>query len=628
MNNEVKSICFRLFYNDTLKLEYNRGFNRILINGSFYKMRLKRYVHDVRENQVVFKKSLTYIDFKKVIKLCKKQSEKKEYSFCVDSSVIDYINSKEVYINTRSKMGIEIKQRNEKYYSAFNEFSNVVNQSMVRQLRDKQMWDAFFMLSMQKSGNFSVPGSGKTSSVLGVYAYLKNKAIVKRVVVICPKNAFGSWIDEFNLCFGNKEKLEVFNMHSSVYQTKKDVKRALNFDSGKCNLFLINYESVSSVITEIKEIVSKQTLLVFDEVHRIKKVNGLWASFSLEASKDVSHVIAMTGTPVPNSYVDIYNFLHLLFPYEYDEFFNFLVNELKSPSIKEIGDINNKIQPFFCRTTKKQLSVPDANSDIIFNEVASDNENRLFDVLKMKYRGNKLALIIRILQLESNPNLLLDTLDLHDFSGILNLSTDVDKIDYVDYSSEVKKLISSINGTTKFNKCLSLVKNLTEQNKTVVIWCIFKNSIERLSRELGEKGIECKAIYGEVDLNDRLDILNDFKIGKFDVLITNPHTLAESVSLHNVCHDAVYFEYSYNLVHLLQSKDRIHRLGLAEDQYTQYYYMQMTFSSYDGLYSLDERIYERLYAKEQTMLNAIERNELETLPTTEEEIELIFKDLF
>lgn len=71
--------------------------------------------------------------------------------------------------------------------------------------------------------------------------------------------------------------------------------------------------------------------------------------------------------------------------------------------------------------------------------------------------------------------------------------------------------------------------------------------------------------------------MNAFKNKEFNILITNPHTLAESVSLHHVCHDAIYYEYSYNLVHLLQSKDRIHRLGLPEKQYTQYYYMNTLF---------------------------------------------------
>ena len=64
------------------------------------------------------------------------------------------------------------------------------------------MQDAFYMYAMTKSGNFSVPGSGKTSSAMAVYAYLKGNDLVNRIVMIGPKNAFGSWIDEFKLCFG------------------------------------------------------------------------------------------------------------------------------------------------------------------------------------------------------------------------------------------------------------------------------------------------------------------------------------------------------------------------------------------------------------------------------------------
>jgi len=111
-------------------------------------------------------------------------------------------------------------------------------------------------------------------------------------------------------------------------------------------------------------------------------------------------------------------------------------------------------------------------------------------------------------------------------------------------------------------------------------------------------------------------------------LITNPHTLAESVSLHKSCHDAIYFEYSYNLVHLLQSKDRIHRLGLPDDQYTQYYYLQQQFiTDMDEPFSLDARILTRLYEKEQIMLNAIEADCLESVTTVQEDLELIFSGL-
>ena len=137
-----------------------------------------------------------------------------------------------------------------------------------------------------------------------------------------------------------------------------------------------------------------------------------------------------------------------------------------------------------------------------------------------------------------------------------------------------------------------------------------------------------KCIYGEVPLEERQEIIDDFKEGRYQVLLTNPHTLAESVSLHKICHDAIYYEYSYNLVHLLQSKDRIHRLGLEKNQYTQYYYLQISFSNEGEVYSMDEQIYLRLKEKEQIMLDAIDADVLETMPTSDEELDKIFEKLF
>ena len=51
-------------------------------------------------------------------------------------------------------------------------------------------------------------------------------------------------------------------------------------------------------------------------------------------------------------------------------------------------------------------------------------------------------------------------------------------------------------------------------------------------------------------------------------MISNPQTLGEGISLHKVCHDAIYMDRSYNAGHYLQSLDRIHRLGLPVDQET------------------------------------------------------------
>ena len=615
-----------LDYDGNLILHLQNETTDALARSAFYKLSLRRYVKDIATETVYFRPSLTYLDYKKIITLCRIETEKRGIELTVTNALAEFISAREMHLEIRSRLGIELKSQDEKLSERFDQYRETVDSLMTRKLRDKQMWDSFFMYSMKKSANFSVPGSGKTASVLGVYAYLRNRENVSRIVVVCPKNAFGSWMDEFTVCFSGIETLRVMNIHDPQYKNQKQRRSALQFHSGACNLILVNYEAVSGVFDELADLVDSSALLVFDEVHKVKRVNGEYADHALKLAKKACHVIAMTGTPIPNSYLDVYNLLHILYPDEYDDMFDFSIPMLRQPNADEVQEINDKLQPFFCRTSKEQLGVPPVNPDALCEIRASDVENKLLHILKMKYRRNKLALLIRILQLESDPKLLLTSLDLNEFAYLLDDSVEASEIDYADYSEEVKQLIDDSGVSSKFSQCTKLVSSLVSQGKPVIVWCMFVASIQRLEQALSQLGIPCKCVYGEVALDERQQILADFKSGKIQVLLTNPHTLAESVSLHSVCHDAIYFEYSYNLVHLLQSKDRIHRLGLPEHQYTQYHYMQLYYDTNDSTWSLDQAIYDRLCEKERIMLDAINNRVLEVMPTSEDELDVIFND--
>ena len=80
-------------------------------------------------------------------------------------------------------------------------------------------------------------------------------------------------------------------------------------------------------------------------------------------------------------------------------------------------------------------------------------------------------------------------------------------------------------------------------------------------------------------------------------------------------------------MHLLQSRDRIHRLGLPDDQKTRYYFMREKFMHDDRDLSLDAVIYDRLKEKEQTMLDAIDRGCLESGYLDDEDLHIIFERL-
>lgn len=591
-----------------------------------YKLKLKRYVEKIRLDKIIFKNDLTYTKMKDIIKILEDNKINNQYDLHIDEKLVSYIDEKELYISKRENLGIAIKQKSPELEKEYNMFKKFVNYEMSRELREQQMRDSFYMYTMKKCSNFSVPGSGKTSSVLGVFAYLSRIDKVNKLVMIGPKNSFKSWKDEFKICFREKKKLELFNIQN--YKNMREKKDALSYQVKDKNLLLFNYEGLNGILDELCKIIDNKTLLVFDEVHKIKAVGGKRAEDALKIAKLSNYTITLTGTPIPNSYLDLKNILEVLYKDEYQEQFGFDESLLKNPDEDDIKEINRKIQPFFCRTTKRQLGVPEPNENIIIESHSSSLENKLFKIILSKFRKSQFAVMIRLLQLQSNPELLLKRLDDSDFENILDMTATEEKVDFIDYSSEIQDEILKVKNSQKFEECLKLIKNLQLENKKVIVWCIFVDSIQKLEKSLKDSGVEVATIYGDIEQDEREHRLEKFKNGDTQVLLTNPHTLAESVSLHHTCHDAIYFEYSYNLVHLLQSKDRIHRLGLSGDQYTQYYFIQNNFTkSDDEFFNLDKKIYERLMEKEEIMINAIENDVLEKVTTDREDVELILSDL-
>ena len=49
------------------------------------------------------------------------------------------------------------------------------------------------------------------------------------------------------------------------------------------------------------------------------------------------------------------------------------------------------------------------------------------------------------------------------------------------------------------------------------------------------------------------------------VLVANPAAAGEGISLHKECHRSIYIDRTFNAAHFLQSRDRIHRLGLPKN---------------------------------------------------------------
>lgn len=119
------------------------------------------------------------------------------------------------------------------------------------------------------------------------------------------------------------------------------------------------------------------------------------------------------------------------------------------------------------------------------------------------------------------------------------------------------------------------------------------NTLKKLIEQ--EVGCSVEIINGTVKGQERQEAINRFRNGDSMVLIANPATLAESISLHRVCQNAIYVNRNFNDAQFIQSKDRIHRINMPHGTTATYYFLMNSNT-------VDDYVGEKLAIKEQRML--------------------------
>lgn len=117
----------------------------------------------------------------------------------------------------------------------------------------------------------------------------------------------------------------------------------------------------------------------------------------------------------------------------------------------------------------------------------------------------------------------------------------------------------------KYKEVVAIVAENARQGRKTLVWTTFVRSLTTLAQMMDK--YSPAVVYGGTP--DRDEQLRRFREDpSCTVLISNPATLGEGISLHHICHDAVYVDRDFMAGRFLQSLDRIHRLGLAPDTET------------------------------------------------------------
>lgn len=464
-----------------------------------------------------------------------------------------------------------------------------------RDLTSFQDRDVRALLAMRHGANFSVPGAGKTTSLLAMYRVLRSHGLVDRLVVVAPINAFISWEEEWSDIFGKDTASNIRRLSVS------DLENYSQIAGANAELFLVNYEKLRRHSSGLVPFFRGHKIhFVLDEAHRIKagernlSYQEIVRLGDLAVRRDI-----LTGTPMPQSPLDL------------DPQFEFLWTQsvLREPIPTEndelIAQANLAIEGRFARTTKGELGLPEPIfkfSNVSMGPVQSE----LYSLLKSETARRLAGLdfgdrellrglqrsIVRLMQAATNP-MLLGSDDEYD-AELVELTS----------GSRIAEVISEFARFEKPAKVEFLRQRVADLLRTgpdtkVVIWSYFVRNIRLLESLLKE--FRPLSIYGAVpsgsdeDETKREGILKKFKTDKDSrVLIANPQACGEGISLHKVCHYALYLDRSFNAAHFLQSVDRIHRVGLPSG-------VETTIEIISAPNTIDEVINTRLVQKAAAM---------------------------
>lgn len=476
-----------------------------------------------------------------------------------------------------------------------------------RKLKDFQLRDLSHLVTLANGANFSVPGAGKTTVTFALHLMVRKPG--QQLFVVAPKAAFQAWRSIVNECMildapnGGSEQFTVLDGR------ERDTVNAL---ASGATRFLMSYDLMIRQQSLIASHFATHSVhLVLDEAHRMKAgALSQRGAFLLNIATLPTRRDILTGTPMPQAATDIQSQLDFLWP---GHGLGVEVARGKSPR-DVLGNL-------YVRTTKDQLKLPKAKRHPV-DVTMKPGQLALYSIVRSEFlrqfaskinRDMDQAQILkarksvmRLLQLSVNPVQALTAMASEDYK----------------ISSGIVDTVLEEGHSAKLTAVMNHARTLAHSGEKVVIWTIFTDTIRSLASALAD--LNPVVLHGGVPSGSENDPdTREGRVKRFhadrscQVLIANPAAAGEGISLHTVCHNAIYADRSYVSTHYLQSIDRIHRLGLKPDQKTDIFIYRSKAPPEIG--SIDLSVSRRLIEKIRNMQVLLDDQDLHEIALDEEE---------
>ena len=383
-------------------------------------------------------------------------------------------------------------------------------------------------------------GLGKTVSTLTALNIIKPK----KTLVVAPKRVAETvWTDEVN----NWQHIRHLRV-SKVIGTEKQRKVAL---LAAADIYVINRENVVW-LTAFYGTGFPFDCMVIDELSSFKSAKAARFKALRRIRPFIKRVIGLTGTPAPNSLMDLWPQMYLL---DQGERLEKTITRYRE---KYFQPNQRNAQVVFNYKPKKVGFEDLLGSDILEKEI-HDKISDICVSMKSEDYLNLPETVYRDIKVRLSPEALKQYKEF-ERSQVLALAES--EITAVNAAALSTKLLQCANGAVYDEeknwhevhqaKLEAIEEILDTATSPVLVFYWFKHDLERLSRFL--------ARFKPVDIK-QADSIKKWNNGKIDVLLAHPGSAGHGLNLQHGGHTIIWFGQTWSLELYLQANGRLPRPG-------------------------------------------------------------------
>ena len=401
-------------------------------------------------------------------------------------------------------------------------------------------------------------GLGKTTST--IIAALETKA--KKILIICPATLKINWKREIE----NYTDRPVYIAESKNFSTEHD-------------FVIINYDIIKNFHDTKKKddsqiLKSDFDLVIVDEAHYIKNAQAQRTKLINDIVKDIDRLWLLTGTPMTSRPIDYYNLLSLVdspvaknwmaYVIRYCSGYQFKVgprkvwNVMGSSNLEELRDRTSGT--ILRRLKEDVLDLPDKIITPVYLRLKSKAYEELMGEYFEWYRSNP----------EESKSLTVQFTKL----------------------TKVRQVIAN----EKIQQTIELAENIIEQDKKVIIFCNFTDSLNQIVAHFGKQAVKIDGSMSKVERQNSVDQFQEND--KVKVFVGNIKAAGVGITL-TAAEAVIMNDLSFLPSDHSQAEDRAYRIGQKNNVLVYYPLFENTI---EGL------IYDILIAKKQVIATVMGDN--------------------